>query len=107
MPVSPVNLFQIKSSARSTRDADFGAVGDAHEQIAAPAAWPGQTFAGKTNHFAAGNLPGNCHAQKISRGATHGFKAAMQGALASNFQIAPQIRATHFESKIRSHFNFH
>jgi len=66
-----------------------------------------QTFAGKTDGFTACYFRRDRDPQIISRHAAHGFRAALQGTLGINLQIAAQIGGTNLEPKIRPRLHAH
>ncbi len=85
----------------STADADFDAIGDAHEQITSTAARFGQAFVGNADRFMASDAAANWHAHHGARNSPNYFRATLRGSLGSDFQIAAQIRTAHFEAEIR------
>lgn len=86
-------------------DANRDPIGDAHQQIAAPAVGFRQAFTVQVDDFSARRAAWNPHAQPCSGKSTNRFHAALCRAFGFYFQIAAQIRAAQFEPKIRQRFD--
>jgi hypothetical protein len=88
------------SAASRAGDADFGTVKDAHEQVAAPTAWSGQTFAGNAKNFSARNTVLDLHSQRCAGNTPDRFHAALSRAFWTDFQITTQIGTAHFKTEV-------
>jgi hypothetical protein len=87
------------SLAGRAGDADFGTIGEVHEQVTAPAARPGQTFATDAENFSARDALRDLQPNHRAGNALDCFHATLDRAFGFDFQIAVQIRAAHFEPK--------